>query len=166
MKTRNRGLSVIEVMVAIVVLATALLITIEGITFSVKATSSSAQNTEATAYARRILEILTAPGLRGAATGITVNPAYAITQKLLYEGDIGPPPPFTVQDFVRGTDPKDVRRFAENASRYTFSVTIVPYTDTITPAYTSSLFNVTVEMQWTDKMGSRAVKTGGLYHNG
>ena len=167
MRRSRLGLSVIEIMVALVVLATGVLITIEAISFSIKATSSSAQNTEATAYSRRILEIVLSPGVRAAATATGINPAYTdLTLRSLYDGDVGPPAPFTIKDFVRSTDPRDIQRFGEAANKYKLTVRVTPYTDALGGAYTASLFQVLVEVHWRDKLGPRSVKTGGVFHRG
>lgn len=72
----RRGLSVIEIMVALVVLATGTVITLGAIGMSLKATSSSAQSSVAVCYARRILEIALTPGNRCVVTNLGINPLY------------------------------------------------------------------------------------------
>ena len=163
----RRGLSVIEIMVALVVLATGAVITLGAIGMSLKATSSSAQSSVAVCYARRILEIALTPGNRCVVTNIGINPLYQSgVLRNLYSPTEGVPEPFLLKDFVTPIDPRDPERFARDAQNYKFAVTTTPFVDNTAPnsnLYTAQLYNVRVEIEWTDKLGKRNLKTGALF---
>lgn len=165
----RRGLSVIEVMVGIVLLAAGILVTMGAISFGTKATYSSAQSTEASAYARRLMEVVLAGGpVRGPLVpGDTLNPAYDNTFRRLYDTNDGIMPPFELEDFLRSQDPKDLRRFAYTAQNYEARVDLTPFDDITDPAdFRFGLVNVTVELKWTDKTGPRSLKTVGVFKKG
>jgi len=165
----NRGLSVIEIMVGIVLLATGILVTMGAISFGTKATYSSAQSTEASAFARRLMEIVLAGGpVRGPLVpGNTLNPAYDNVFRRVYDVTDGIMPPFELEDFLRSEDPKDLRRFVATAQNYEARVELKPFDDIVDPAdFRCNLVNVTVELKWTDKTGPRSMKTVAVFKKG
>jgi hypothetical protein len=164
---KSRGLSVIEIMVALVVLATGAIITLGAIGMSLKATSSSAQSSVAICYARRILEIALTPGSRCVVTNAGVNPLYQSgISRSLYDPSQGVAEPLELTDFVTAKDQRDLERFARDAQNYKFSVTISPFVDAVSPnssAYTTQIYNVRVDLEWFDKLGKRSLRTGAIY---
>lgn len=163
---KRRGLTVIEVLVSLVVLATGAIITLGAIGLSVKATTASSQNSEAVCYSRRILEIALTPGPRSVYVESGINTQYTNTFRPLYSNDTGVAPPFAIEDFTNSLDSKDLLRFRKDAQNYTYRVQVSPFVDPVDPRankYGDQLLQVTVEMEWFDKMGRRTLRTGGLY---
>ncbi len=153
----RRGVSVIEILVSMVLLATGVVFALAAISYATRATAGTTQSTEATAYARKIVELLLSGGSKAAVLSGEVNPAYQPPDwRLLYSPDTGVAVPFEDGDFVISGDAQGLNTFRESASRFEFRVVVAPYMDAgPPPSPLEGLYSVDLQLRWRDRLGVR-----------
>lgn len=158
---RPLAFTVIEVLVSIVLLTAGILVAMSVLTFGLKASTGSAQLTEATALSRTMMEIALQGGPRSPLLpGNVYNPDYDNTWRKLYSpGAVAPP--FVLTDFVRTGDPRDVKRFIQRAQEFEVRLGTAP-----NPAAGPGVVNVTLDVRWFDRLGRRSMTTYGIQRNG
>lgn len=164
MTSRRRGVSVIEILVAMVLLATGVVFALSAITYATKATAGTTQATEATSYARKILELLLSSGPKAACVNGAVNPAYtAATFRPLYGPD-GVMAPFEERDFITSNDPVEGATFRDSARQFEVKIVVLPYLDPgPPPTPMEGLYSVDVQLRWRDRLGLRVSSYPGLF---
>lgn len=164
MRSRRLGLSVMEILVAMVLLATGVVFALSAITYATKATAGTTQSTEATAYARKILELMLGSGPKSAYLSGAVNPAYTSgTFQPLYGPD-GVVPPFEESDFAATSDAAESSQFRESARQFEVRFVVQPYIDPGPPPVPmEGLYSVDVQLRWRDRLGLRTGSFPGLY---
>ena len=163
MRSRRLGLSVVEILVAMVLLATGVIFALSAVSYATKATAGTTQSTEATAYARKILELMLGGGPKSACLSGGVNPVYENVFKPLYGTD-GVLPPFEEADFTITTDASEAAQFRESARQFEVKFQITPYIDPgPPPAPMEGLYSVDVQLRWRDRLGVRVTSYPGLY---
>lgn len=166
MKRRHRvGVSVIEILVAMVLLATGIIFALSAISYATKATSGTTQSTEATAYARKILETVMVAGPKGAISNGQINPLFINPpwRALVNEADGSVAPPFEVADFVPAGSPQDEQVFRASARQFELRVEVQSYRDPVTTTVMEGLYAVDVQFRWRDRLGLRTTSFPGLY---
>ncbi len=164
MRSRRLGLSVVEILVAMVLLATGVIFALSAVSYATKATAGTTQSTEATAYARKILELMLGAGPKSACLSGAVNPAYTagIFQPLY--GPDGVVAPFEEADFSLTTDPSEAAQFRESARQFEVRFVVQPYMDPgPPPTPMEGLYSVDVQLRWRDRLGLRVTSFPGLY---
>ena len=163
MKRRRRGVSLIEILVSMVLLATGVVFALAAITYATKVTSGTTQSTEGTAYARKILELVLTEGQQCVLVGGQFNPAYEPASWRPLYGPEGVAVPFDTSDFVVASDPQDVRAFVDSASKFELRIQVAPYLDPVTSAVSAGLYSVDVQLRYRDRLGIRTISYPGLY---
>lgn len=164
MNRHRSGLSVIEILVATVLLGVGIIFALGAISYATKATSGTVQSTEATAYARKMLEvILGADPQAGALLDGDINPAYYNPDWLPLYGPDGVSLPFAQDDFTGAADAEELRVFRESAQGFQFRVLVQAYRDPQTNQLLSGLYNVDLQLRWRDRLGLRTQSYPALY---
>ena len=161
---RMQGVTVVEILVAMVLLATGVVFALGAITYATKATAGTTQATEATSYARKILELVLGSGPKAACLNGAINPAFVPpTFRPLYGLD-GIMAPFAEADFVINGDLNEAAEFRESARQFEVMVTVVPYLDVgPPPTPVEGLYSVDVQMRWRDRLGVRVSSFPALF---
>jgi prepilin-type N-terminal cleavage/methylation domain-containing protein len=162
----RRGVTVVEILVAMVLLAVGVVFALTAVSYATKATAGTTQSTEATAYARKILEIVMTTGPKGAIFQGAINPRFvAPTFRPLCSADTGEvAPPFELSDFVLPGSAEDERLFRSSAAGFELRVEVTPYSDPGPPAaIMDGLYAVDVQLRWRDRLGLRTASYPGLY---
>jgi type II secretory pathway pseudopilin PulG len=156
--------SVVEILVAMVLLATGVVFALSAVTYATKATAGTTQATEATAYARKILELVLSSGPKAACQNGVVNPLFdPPTFRPLYGPD-GVMVPFESGDFVTTSDAQEVAEFRESARQFEVLVRVEQYLDPgPPPTPMDGLFTVDVQLRWRDRLGVRIHSFPGLF---
>lgn len=164
MRAARRGLSVVEILVAMVLLATGVVFALTAVSYATKATAGTTQSTEATSYARKILELMLGTGPKSAYLAGAVNPAYALGTFLPLYGPDGVVDPFEEADFTLASDPVETALFRESARQFEVKFTVVPYLDPgPPPTPIEGLYAVDVQLRWRDRLGVRVSSFPGLF---
>ena len=160
----RRGVSVVEILVAMVLLATGVVFALSAVTYATKATAGTTQSTEATAYARKILELVLGNGPKAATQNGSINAAYQPpTFRPLYGPD-GVAAPFEERDFVLTSDPQELTDFYESARKFEVMVIVQPYLDPgPPPTPMEGLYSIDVQLRWRDRLGVRTNSFPALY---
>jgi hypothetical protein len=164
LRAYRRGLSVVEILVAMVLLATGVIFALSAVSYATKATAGTTQSTEATSYARKILELMLGHGPKAAYLNNGINPAYtAGVFKPLYGPD-GVMAPFEEADFTITNDPAEAAQFRESARQFEVKLAVTPYLDPGPPPTPMlGLYAVDVQLRWRDRLGLRVTSYPGLY---
>lgn len=154
----------VEILVAMVLLATGVIFALSAVTYATKATAGTTQSTEATSYARKILELMLGHGPKAAYLTAGINPAYTSgVFKPLYGPD-GVVPPFEEADFTITNDPAEAAQFRESARQFEVKLTVTPYMDPGPPPTPMlGLYAVDVQLRWRDRLGLRVSSYPGLF---
>jgi hypothetical protein len=146
-----------------VLLATGVVFALSALTYATKSTTGTLQSSQATAYARKILEISLGGGPKSALQGGQVHPAYRVPAwRVLYGAD-GVPAPLEESDFVSGAA-AETRDFVESAKGFEMRLEVLPYRDPVQPALVlSGLYQVDLQIRWRDRLGQRVQRYVGLY---
>lgn len=164
MRSRRLGLSLVEILVAMVLLATGVIFALSAVSYATKATAGTTQSTEATAYARKILELMLGGGPKSACLSGSINPAYVSGVFQPLYGPDGVVPPFEEADFTITTDASEAAQFRESARHFEVKFQIQPYIDPgPPPASMEGLYSVDVQLRWRDRLGVRVTSFPGLY---
>lgn len=165
MRTRRSGVTVIEILVAMVLLAVGVVFALTAVSYATKATAGTTQSTEATAYARKILEIVMVSGPKGAVFNGAINPRFvAPTFHPLCDPAGAVAPPFELTDFVSSGSAQDQQVFRSSAQAFELRVEVKPYLDPGPPAAVmEGLYSVDVQLRWRDRLGTRTTSYPGLY---
>lgn len=165
MRRRSGGVTVIEILVAMVLLATGVIFALSAVTYATKATAGTTQSTEATAYARKILEIVMVAGPKGAIYNGAINPPFVgpVWHPLVSEADGSIAPPFELTDFVPNGSVQDEKIFRDSAKQFELKVDVQTYRDPVTSAVMEGLYSVDVQLRWRDRLGPRVTSFPGLY---
>lgn len=154
----------VEILVAMVLLATGVVFALSAITYATKATTGTTQATQATSLARKILELVMAAGPQAAVQGGAVHPAYRDPGWVWLYGPDGVAPPFSTEDFLATNDPQAVAAFRRDASRFELQVSVQPYRDPSVPGLTlNGLYLVDVRLRWHDRLGLKTLSYPGMY---
>lgn len=154
----------IEVLVAMVLLATGVVFALAAITYATRATSGTTQATEATAFARKILEIVLSGNNKAAIVGGAINPAYEPPAWRVIYSNEGVAAPFEEQDFVLSSDRESLQAFRESASRFEFQVVVQSFYDPGPPVTVmEGLYSVDLQMRWRDRLGVRTFSFPALF---
>ncbi|MFN8606822.1 MAG: hypothetical protein U0931_04780 [Vulcanimicrobiota bacterium] len=154
----------VEILVAMVLLATGVIFALSAISYATKATAGTTQSTEATSYARKILELMLGSGPKSACLSGGINPAYTggVFQPLY--GPDGVVKPFEEADFTITKDPAEAAQFRESARQFEVKFSVTPYVDPGPPPSTMlGLYAVDVQLRWRDRLGLRVTSFPGLY---
>lgn len=164
MRSYRRGLSVVEILVAMVLLATGVIFALGAVSYAAKATAGTTQATEATAYARKMLELMLGSGSKAAYLSGNINPAYTTGLfKPLYGND-GVVAPFEESDFTITSDPVEARQFLESARQFEVKFSVKPYLDAGPPPKPmEGLYAVDVQLRWRDRLGLRVTSYPGIF---
>lgn len=161
---RRRGVSVIEILVAMVLLATGVVFALSAITYATKATAGTTQATEATSYARKILELVLSSGSKAACLNGGVNPAYLPPAFRPLYGPDGVVAPFEEKDFITSQDTNEAAAFRESARQFEVMVVVQPYLDPgPPPTPMEGLYSVDVQLRWRDRLGLRVSSYPALF---
>ncbi|MBN9418266.1 MAG: hypothetical protein J0I12_22640 [Candidatus Eremiobacteraeota bacterium] len=164
MRSRRLGLSVVEILVAMVLLATGVIFALSAISYATKATAGTTQSTEATSYARKILELMLGGGPKSAYLAGAVNPAYTSGVFQPLYGPDGVVKPFEEADFTLTTDAAEASQFRESARQFEVKFVVQPYIDPgPPPSPMEGLYSVDVQLRWRDRLGLRVGSFPGLY---
>lgn len=164
MRSRRLGLSVVEILVAMVLLATGVIFALSAVSYATKATAGTTQSTEATAYARKILELMLGGGPKSACLSGAVNPAYTSGLFQPLYGPDGVVAPFEEVDFTLTSDPSEAAQFRESARQFEVKFSVQPYLDAgPPPTPMEGLYSVDVQLRWRDRLGLRVTSFPGLY---
>jgi len=163
-RRRRQAVSVVEILVAMVLLATGVIFALSAITYATKATAGTIQSTEATAYARKILEVLLDNGPKAACSNGGINPLFVPPSFRPLYGPDGVPAPFEDRDFVNTSDVAEAAEFRESARQFEVQISVVPYQDPgPPPTLMEGLYSVDVQLRWRDRLGQRTMSYPGLF---
>ena len=146
-----------------VLLATGVAFALSALTYATKSTTGTQQASQATAYARKILELSLGSGPKAAMQGGQVNPAYRVPAwKALYGPD-GVAPPLEESDFAADS-PAEQRAFVDSARLFEVRLEVLPYRDPIEPTLVlSGLYQVDLQLRWHDRLGQRVQRYTGFF---
>ena len=157
-------MSVVEILVAMVLLATGVILALTAVSYATKATAGTTQSTEATSYARKILELMLGTGPKSAYLAGAVNPAYALGTFVPLYGPDGVAAPFEEADFTLASDLAEAALFRESARQFEVKFSVVPYMDPgPPPTPMEGLYAVDVQLRWRDRLGLRVSSFPGLF---